>query len=140
MDGNAQAEPCTRKLAWFRSATCMVGLTQVHGWTFRSAWFRFRRCMDGLENRNRRDKMSRLIGRLALRLNRRLQLLFQHHPALTNASEQGLSLPDLERTEWYGIKPLPKAKRVAARIENYPRKFRLGNVWRKPLEMPKVFQ
>ena len=49
MDGNTQAEPCTRKLAWFRSATCMDGLAQVHGWTFRSAWFRFRRCMDGLK-------------------------------------------------------------------------------------------
>ena len=41
MDGNAQAETCTRKLAWFRSATCM----------------------DGLKNRNHRGNMSRLIGR-----------------------------------------------------------------------------
>ena len=47
MDGNAKAEPCTRKLAWFHSATSMDGLAQVHGWTFLSAWFSFRRSMDG---------------------------------------------------------------------------------------------
>ena len=52
MDGNAEAEPCTRELAWFHSATCMDGLAQVHGWTFRSAWLRFRRCMDGLSKRD----------------------------------------------------------------------------------------
>ena len=49
MDGNAQAEPCTRKLAWFRSATCMVGLHNLHGSARRSAWFSFRRCMVGLK-------------------------------------------------------------------------------------------
>ena len=49
MDGNARAEPCTRESAWFRSATCMVGLAQVHGSARRSAWFRFCRCMDGLK-------------------------------------------------------------------------------------------
>ena len=56
MDGNVRAEPCTHKSAWFRSATCMVGLAQVHGWTSRSAWFGFRRCMVGLENRNLQAK------------------------------------------------------------------------------------
>ena len=49
MDGNARAEPCTRKLAWFRSATCMVGLRNLHGSARRSAWFRFQRCMVGLK-------------------------------------------------------------------------------------------
>ena len=49
MDGNAQAQPCTRKLAWFRSATCMVGLRNLHGSARRSAWFRFQRCMVGLK-------------------------------------------------------------------------------------------
>ena len=45
MDGNAQAEPCTRKLAWFRSATCMVGLRNLHGSARRSAWLDFPKCM-----------------------------------------------------------------------------------------------
>ena len=45
MDGNAEAEPCTRKLAWFRSATCMVGLRNLHGSARRSAWFDFSKCM-----------------------------------------------------------------------------------------------
>ena len=63
MDGNAQAEPCTRKSAWFRSATCMVGLRNLHGSARRSAWFRFRRCMNGLKNHNLRDKMSRPFDR-----------------------------------------------------------------------------
>ena len=58
MDGHAEAEPCTRERAWFRSATSMDGLAQVHGWTFRSAWFRFRRCMDGLSKRDPRAKMT----------------------------------------------------------------------------------
>ena len=49
MDGNAQAEPCTRKSAWFRSATCMVPFGNLHGWTSQLAWFRFCRCMDGLK-------------------------------------------------------------------------------------------
>ena len=52
MDGNARAEPCTRKLAWFRSATCMVGLRNLHGSALRFPWFSFRHCMDRLENRN----------------------------------------------------------------------------------------
>ena len=45
MDGNARAEPCTRKLAWFRSATCMVGLHNLHGSARRSAWLDFPKCM-----------------------------------------------------------------------------------------------
>ena len=45
MDGNARAEPCTRKLAWFRSATCMVGLRNLHGWTPQLAWFSSPKCM-----------------------------------------------------------------------------------------------
>ena len=49
MDGNARAEPCTRESAWFRSATCMVGLRNLHGSALRSAWFSFCRCMDGLK-------------------------------------------------------------------------------------------
>ena len=49
MDGDARAEPCTRKLAWFSSATCMVGLRNLHGSARRSAWFRFQRCMVGLK-------------------------------------------------------------------------------------------
>ena len=58
MDGNARAEPCTRESAWFRSATCMVGLAQVHGSARRSAWLRFRRCMVGLSKRGLRTKMT----------------------------------------------------------------------------------
>ena len=50
MDGHAEAELCTRELAWLDFATSMDGLAQVHGWTFRSAWFRFCHCMDGVKN------------------------------------------------------------------------------------------
>ena len=45
MDGDARAQPCTRKLAWFRSATCMVGLRNLHGSARRNAWLDFPKCM-----------------------------------------------------------------------------------------------
>ena len=48
MDGNAEAEPCTRKLAWFSSETCMVGLRNLHGSTRQLAWLDFATCMVGL--------------------------------------------------------------------------------------------
>ena len=38
MDGNVRAEPCTRKLAWLDSTTCMVPLAEVHGSAFVVAW------------------------------------------------------------------------------------------------------
>ena len=66
MDGNAKAEPCTRKLAWFHSATSMDGLAQVHGWTFRSAWFRFWRCMDGLKKPDFDLKIMLVIRRKSI--------------------------------------------------------------------------
>ena len=135
MDGNAQAEPCTRKLAWFRLATSMDGRAQVHGWTFRSAWFRFRRCMDGLENRNRRDRMSRLIDHLALRLNRRLQLLFQHHPALTNAPAQGLSPPD-SRTARVCPRQIPLHCHTPQSRRACPRQFGNFHGWTRASAMP----
>ena len=45
MDGNARAKPCTRKLAWFHSRTCMVGLRNLHGSARASAWLDVQDCM-----------------------------------------------------------------------------------------------
>ena len=45
MDGSAEAQPCARQRAWFNSATCMVGLRNLHGCTRASAWLGLQDCM-----------------------------------------------------------------------------------------------